>query len=219
MIIEVFDIIFSGATAVLAFLALRTWRAQKRFEIDVDAIIKSKDVLIVLNELKMESFNEEYVVGMYPDVSNDILKLDENAYNSYIRLHSYKMKYLSLESEINELRKQALLVLNYSKDKELINFYRTYLAFEYEIPIVHVNFHNLILNEFISNNNYTKIQLQQIVENQFIKISKIQQPNISDEAAVINSYDNVFNDKENSFLDLLREKHLSFYFRKKPPIN
>lgn len=211
---EIIDLTISAILVVLGILALTTWKTQKRFEIDVDALVRSREVSAILNELRTDYFDEEYVLHKYPEISQELNDLNKDAFKSFVHLHTYKQKYLSLENEINELRKQAFLVLNYSKDKDLRDFYQTYLTLEYEIACVHHNYHIQELNSFISRNNYDKIEMQKIQDIEFLKRAFLNNPGISEKDASVVIYKSVFGNEGTKLIDKMREKHLSFYFRK-----
>src|SRR5690606_29157731 len=107
----------------------------------------SLDAINLLQDLRLEQYDPNYVKETWEDILTDILNLkDEVAYRSFINLFSYRNYQSKLTNSMLAMRKQAIKILNVSKDENLIDFYDTYVTLEASLFVIHHNYHTSIIN-------------------------------------------------------------------------
>ncbi|MBD1421218.1 hypothetical protein [Sphingobacterium chuzhouense] len=217
-LIAVTGLIIAFKTFILAREAKEEWKKQKNFEIDIDGYAYTLDALKLLEDLRQDQYNPEVVKEHSQDILNDIFeKGDYETYNSYIKLYSYSHYYQGMKSSIFEIRKKALVILNISHDKELVDFYDTILTLEASLFSIHHNYHVYRLNTFIDRYQYKKIVKESYAQNIYFNSLRNQTPpsEVSDGDLYTQLYHKFFSLQQEDWLEPLRAKHVSFYFQKR----
>lgn len=206
-------------TFIVAKEAKDEWKRQKTFDIDIDGYASSIDALKLLEDLRLDQYDADTV----KEHSNDILtyiysKGENDVYKSYIQLYSYSSYYQKMKDRIFEIRKKALIILNISEDQELIDFYDKVLSLEASLFSIHHNYHVSKINGFIDHYQYKGIMKENYAPNIYFNALRRQtsEDEISNEELYIQLYVRYFGlpDDNDDWLADLRNKHISFYYKK-----
>lgn len=224
-LVEVLTNVFTGAVAVVGLLiaiktyevairALGEWKNQKIFEIDIDGYANTLEALRVLEDLRLEQYNPELVQSHSKHILTDIFTVGEDeVYKSYINLFSYSKYYTDLKPKIFEVRKKAITIFNQSEDKDLIDFYDHFMSFEASLFSIHHNYHTSIINRFVDEYQYPNIEKERPAINLYYNSIKRENPQIDDFDIYKLLYDKFFLMHDGDWLEELRAKHTSFFYR------
>ncbi|GEM_PF-1395234 len=222
---ELLTNVFTGAVAVVGLLialktyevatkALGEWRNQKIFEIDIDGYANTLEALKVLEDLRHEQYDAEFVKSHSEDILTDIFNTGEElVYKSYVNLFSYSKYYNDLKPDIFEIRKKAITIFNQSEDKDLIDFYDHFMSFEASLFSIHHNYHTSIINSFVDNYQYPNIEKEAQAINLYYNSVKRDNPEIDDFDIYKMLYEKFFLLDNGDWLDGLRAQHTSFFYR------
>ncbi|WP_164126199.1 hypothetical protein [Sphingobacterium luzhongxinii] len=206
-------------TFIVAKEAKDEWKRQKTFDIDIDGYASSIDALKLLEDLRLDQYDAEPTKEHSNEILTYIFSKGENdVYKSYIQLYSYSSYYQKMKDRIFDIRKKALIILNISEDQELIDFYDTVLSLEASLFSIHHNYHVSKINGFVDRHQYDAIVKENYAANIYFNDlrKQISQDSASDEELYALLYDRFFglqNDNDD-WLAGLRNKHISFYYKK-----
>lgn len=203
------------ATYFTAKEALKGWEKERRFDIDIEGMAKSLDAIRVLEDLKIEQYDPEFVRETWDDVLSDIVSYGENnVYRSFVNLFSYSRYYQNLKDRMFDMRKQSIKVLNISNNSDLIDFYDKYITVEANIFAIHHNYHVSVINSFIDRFDYKSFSKEGYAQCLYFNALKAKEPNSSDEILYKDLYFHFFQNVGGDPIDALRQQHITFYYQK-----
>jgi len=214
-LIAVSGLLIALATYYVAKEALGVWKKEKAFDIDIEGYAKSIDAIKILEDLKIDQYNPEYVQKTWGDVMSFINSKDETeVYRSFVNLFSYSEYFNGLKERMFEMRKQSLKVFNVSTDPELIDFYDKYITVEANIYAIHHNYHYSKINQFIDQYNYKEFAKEKYAVCLYFNAIKVKEPQTPDNQLYQELYDHFFKTVGGDPIDGLRQQQVSFFYHK-----
>ena len=105
-------------------------------------------------------------------------------------------------------------IFNQSDDEELIDFFDNYISFEANIFSIHHNYHVSIINKFVDDYGYNGIAKESSAPNIYFRAIKKESPDVDDFEIHKLLYEKFFLLKDGDWLESMKSKQVSFYFRK-----
>lgn len=212
----IFSFLTGGVAIVGLFIAFETfkvakqakdeWIKQKKFDIDTNGYANSIYALRLIEKLRQEPYDYDFVKKNYENELTYIFEndnsIDNKVYLSFVKFYSYHQYRKSLSNELDEVRRNALIVQRGSDDVSLKNYYNGILNFDANFSLISNDYHCLVLFEFLDK--YPAEHLLGLAKDNFIRFTTL------DKKTIFEEYNRLFKSVDDP-LKQLRNTQISFF--------